>query len=125
MMHKTRHVPVCKWIARVVKLNDYLTEFPMPMGVKAKKLEQEELLEVLENRIPTSWTFQTDKEGFDASSSTLKDFTKTCVYYEECEPKMMKKKSAAHKSHSKREGKRKAKHKVSEKTYHKRGQAPP
>eukprot|EP00957_Ditylum_brightwellii_P124306 9475175-Ditylum_brightwellii.AAC.1 len=54
MMHKPRHIPVCNWISRVVKLNNYLTEFPTPTGVEVKKLEQEELLEVLENKIPTS-----------------------------------------------------------------------
>eukprot|EP00957_Ditylum_brightwellii_P148976 11342655-Ditylum_brightwellii.AAC.1 len=54
MTHKPGHIPVRKWIAMVVKLNNYLMEFPMPTGVDAKKLEQEELLEVLENGIPTS-----------------------------------------------------------------------
>eukprot|EP00957_Ditylum_brightwellii_P040820 3090098-Ditylum_brightwellii.AAC.1 len=28
-----------QWIARAVKLNNYFTEFPMPMGGKARKLE--------------------------------------------------------------------------------------
>eukprot|EP00957_Ditylum_brightwellii_P171317 13041522-Ditylum_brightwellii.AAC.1 len=74
----------------VVKLNNHLAELPMPARVEAKKLEQEELLEVLENKIPTSWNFQIDKEGFDASSSTLKDFTKLCVCYKECEPKLVR-----------------------------------
>eukprot|EP00957_Ditylum_brightwellii_P076355 5803096-Ditylum_brightwellii.AAC.1 len=32
MMHRPRHIPVHKWIASVVKLNNYLTEFPMQMG---------------------------------------------------------------------------------------------
>eukprot|EP00957_Ditylum_brightwellii_P000048 3486-Ditylum_brightwellii.AAC.1 len=39
MVHKPRHIPICKWIARVVKLNNYLTEFPMPAGVDARRLE--------------------------------------------------------------------------------------
>eukprot|EP00957_Ditylum_brightwellii_P181540 13828186-Ditylum_brightwellii.AAC.1 len=102
-MHKTRYVPVCKWIARVVKLNNYLMEFPTPVGVKTKKLEQEELPEVLENIIPTLWTFQMDKEGFNASSSAVKDFTETCVCSKECRPKMIEKTSAACKSYSERE----------------------
>eukprot|EP00957_Ditylum_brightwellii_P177722 13537828-Ditylum_brightwellii.AAC.1 len=45
MMHKPRHVSIYKWIARVIKLNNYLTEFPMLIRVKSKKLKQEELLE--------------------------------------------------------------------------------
>eukprot|EP00957_Ditylum_brightwellii_P095607 7283375-Ditylum_brightwellii.AAC.1 len=32
-------------IARVIKLNNYLMEFPMPTGIVAKKLEDEEILE--------------------------------------------------------------------------------
>eukprot|EP00957_Ditylum_brightwellii_P011220 849320-Ditylum_brightwellii.AAC.1 len=47
------HAPE-EWIARVIKLNNYLTEFPTPAGIEAKKLEDEKILEVLENGIPTS-----------------------------------------------------------------------
>eukprot|EP00957_Ditylum_brightwellii_P158147 12037455-Ditylum_brightwellii.AAC.1 len=75
MMHKPRHVPARKWIARVIKLNNYLTEFLTPTGVKARKMDQDEILEVLENRIPTLWKFQMGNEGFDTSSSTVKEFT--------------------------------------------------
>eukprot|EP00957_Ditylum_brightwellii_P105288 8026230-Ditylum_brightwellii.AAC.1 len=125
MMYKPRHIPIRKWIARVVKLNNYLMEFPIPTGVEAKKLEQEELLEVLENGIPTLWRFQMDKEGFDVSSSTFKEFTKTCVCYKDCKPKVTEKTSAACKSHSERGGKHNAKHKASKKAYHEWGWAPP
>eukprot|EP00957_Ditylum_brightwellii_P028344 2140578-Ditylum_brightwellii.AAC.1 len=59
----------------------------MPTRVVAKKLENEEILEVYDNRILTSWNFQMDKEGFN-----------------ECKPKETKEISAAHKSHSKRNG---------------------
>eukprot|EP00957_Ditylum_brightwellii_P093624 7129818-Ditylum_brightwellii.AAC.1 len=65
MMHKSRHISVNKWIARIVKLNNYLIEFPTLTGIEARKLKMEEILEVLENEIPTSWKFQMDKEGFD------------------------------------------------------------
>eukprot|EP00957_Ditylum_brightwellii_P003531 267502-Ditylum_brightwellii.AAC.1 len=70
-------------------------EFPTLTGVKAKKLEEEELLEVSENIILTSWNFQMDKEGFNTSSSMLKDFTITCVCYKKCKPKTTEKTSAA------------------------------
>eukprot|EP00957_Ditylum_brightwellii_P161320 12283363-Ditylum_brightwellii.AAC.1 len=60
MMHKPRHVSVSKWIARVIKLNNYLTEFSMPPGVESMKMDQGEILEVLENGIPTLWKFQMD-----------------------------------------------------------------
>eukprot|EP00957_Ditylum_brightwellii_P163935 12481080-Ditylum_brightwellii.AAC.1 len=92
-------------------------EFPAPTGIEARKLELEELLEVLENGIPTTWKFQMDKEGFTASSSMLKEFMETCVCYKECKPKASEKTSAACKSHSERGGKHKAKHKASKKAY--------
>eukprot|EP00957_Ditylum_brightwellii_P192586 14662643-Ditylum_brightwellii.AAC.1 len=44
MMHKPRHISVRQWIARVIKLNNYLMEFPKPAGIEAKKLEDEEIL---------------------------------------------------------------------------------
>eukprot|EP00957_Ditylum_brightwellii_P208046 15355630-Ditylum_brightwellii.AAC.1 len=123
MMHKPRHISILKWIARrVVKLNNYLTEFPTPTGVEAKKLEPEELLEILENRIPTTWKFQIDKEGFNASSSMPKAFTETYVCSKECEPNVSEKTSAAYKCHSGREGQCKAKHKASKKAYRDWGQ---
>eukprot|EP00957_Ditylum_brightwellii_P053387 4046333-Ditylum_brightwellii.AAC.1 len=89
---------------RVIKLNNYLTEFPMSAGIAAKKLEDEEILEM-------------DKEDFDTSSSTIKKFTETCVCYEECRPTKSKESSVVHESYSKRGGKRKAKHKASKKAY--------
>eukprot|EP00957_Ditylum_brightwellii_P012800 967549-Ditylum_brightwellii.AAC.1 len=97
-------------------------KFPTPTGVEARKVEQKELLEDLENRIPTLWKFQMNKEGFNASSSMLKDFTKTCICYKECKPNVTDKTNAAHKSHSKRGGKRKAKGKASKNAYHEWGQ---
>ena len=74
MMHKPRHISLHKWIARVLKLNNYLMEFPTLTGIEARKLGTKEILEVLENGIPTSWKFQMDKEGFNVSSSTLKQY---------------------------------------------------
>eukprot|EP00957_Ditylum_brightwellii_P128932 9836546-Ditylum_brightwellii.AAC.1 len=70
-------------------------EFPKSTGAEARKLELEEILEVLKNRIPTTWKFQMDKEEF--------------------KPKASEKTSAAHKSQSKRGGKLKAKCKASKK----------
>eukprot|EP00957_Ditylum_brightwellii_P131220 10008229-Ditylum_brightwellii.AAC.1 len=42
-----------------------------------KKLDQKDLLEVLENGMLTLWKFQMDKKGFNANSITVKEFTKT------------------------------------------------
>eukprot|EP00957_Ditylum_brightwellii_P185702 14138707-Ditylum_brightwellii.AAC.1 len=50
-----------------------------------------------------------DKEGFDTSSGMLKDFIKTCVYYEECEPVIPNTKVAVHESPPERTEKYKTK----------------
>eukprot|EP00957_Ditylum_brightwellii_P126900 9673443-Ditylum_brightwellii.AAC.1 len=84
----------------------------MSPRVVPRKLDSEKLLEVLENRIPTLWKFQMDKEGFDASSSTIKEFTEMCVQYKECESAMQEKLAITHKSPLEMEGKCKAKYKV-------------
>eukprot|EP00957_Ditylum_brightwellii_P117825 8988825-Ditylum_brightwellii.AAC.1 len=63
-----------------------------------------------------------DKEGFNTSFSTLIEFTETCVCYKECKPKASEKICAACKSHSKKGGSCKAKHKASEKAYRYWGQ---
>eukprot|EP00957_Ditylum_brightwellii_P129816 9902120-Ditylum_brightwellii.AAC.1 len=84
---------------------------------------QEEILEVLKNRIPTSWKFQMDKEGFDVGSSTINIFTKKCVHYKKCELAMSEMLIAACKSPSEREDKCKSKCKVEE-SYCNCGQTP-
>eukprot|EP00957_Ditylum_brightwellii_P166206 12652917-Ditylum_brightwellii.AAC.3 len=86
----------------------------MPPKVAPKKLDPEELLEVLKKIIPTLWKFQMDKEGVNASSSTVKEFTKMCVWYKEREPAMLEKLALTCKSPLEREGKPKAKHKAEE-----------
>eukprot|EP00957_Ditylum_brightwellii_P126924 9676032-Ditylum_brightwellii.AAC.1 len=40
IIHKPRHISACKWIVRVIKLNNYLMEFPTPPGVVPRKLDQ-------------------------------------------------------------------------------------
>eukprot|EP00957_Ditylum_brightwellii_P094435 7190879-Ditylum_brightwellii.AAC.1 len=66
-----------------------------------------------------------DKEGFAVSSSTLKEFIVTCVLYKECKLKGSQKTSEVCKSHSKRGGKHKAKHRASKNSYCDWGQDSP
>eukprot|EP00957_Ditylum_brightwellii_P180168 13723963-Ditylum_brightwellii.AAC.1 len=40
----------------------------MPPGVVPRKIDWQEILEVLKNCIPAAWSFQMDKEGFSISS---------------------------------------------------------
>eukprot|EP00957_Ditylum_brightwellii_P209096 15360290-Ditylum_brightwellii.AAC.1 len=78
-------------------------EFPLPPRVVPRKLDQEKLLEVLKNEILTLWKFQMDKEGFDASSITAKEFTEMCVWCKKCEPEMQDKLATTFKSPLERE----------------------
>eukprot|EP00957_Ditylum_brightwellii_P051039 3870068-Ditylum_brightwellii.AAC.1 len=87
----------------------------MPPKVATKKLDQEELLQVLENGILMVWKFQMDKDNFNASSSSIKEFNKICVWYEECGPMMPEKIALTPIRPSEREGKFKAECKPKEK----------
>eukprot|EP00957_Ditylum_brightwellii_P067147 5096561-Ditylum_brightwellii.AAC.1 len=49
MMHKPRHVSAYEWITRIIKLNNYITELSTPAEVEARKMDQEEILDALEN----------------------------------------------------------------------------
>eukprot|EP00957_Ditylum_brightwellii_P091202 6943535-Ditylum_brightwellii.AAC.2 len=118
MTYKPRHISAHKWIARMIKLNSYLLEFPMPPRIEPRKTDQDEILEVLENGIPTLWKFQMDEGGFNASSSTITEFTKMCICKKEWELAIPEMLVAAHKSPFEREGKYKSKFKAEE-SYHK------
>eukprot|EP00957_Ditylum_brightwellii_P126060 9610234-Ditylum_brightwellii.AAC.1 len=54
-------------------------------GVAATKISHEEFLDVLEDRILYQWKLVFKKEGFDSSSSMLKEFLDICVHLEEAE----------------------------------------
>eukprot|EP00957_Ditylum_brightwellii_P097387 7417326-Ditylum_brightwellii.AAC.1 len=92
-----------KWISRMIKLNDYLVHFPVPDGVTVTKIACEEFINVLEDGVLYQWKLDFKKEGFDSSSSTLKEFLDMCVRLEEAElQKPLKKKLArAVKEHDK------------------------
>eukprot|EP00957_Ditylum_brightwellii_P159102 12109121-Ditylum_brightwellii.AAC.1 len=51
----------------------------------ATKIACEEFVDVLEDRVPYQWKLEFKKEGFDLSSSTLKEFLDVCVRLEEAE----------------------------------------
>eukprot|EP00957_Ditylum_brightwellii_P171073 13023618-Ditylum_brightwellii.AAC.1 len=82
-------------ILQMIKLNNYLEFFPVPDGVTATKIPREEFVDALEYRVPYQWKLDFKKEGFDLSSSTLKEFLDLCVRLEEAElQKLLKKRIA-------------------------------
>eukprot|EP00957_Ditylum_brightwellii_P038142 2884106-Ditylum_brightwellii.AAC.1 len=58
----------CKWILEIIKLNNYLVNFLVSEGVTA-----------------TKWKLEFEKEGFNLSSVTFKEFLDTFVHLEEVE----------------------------------------
>eukprot|EP00957_Ditylum_brightwellii_P130593 9961692-Ditylum_brightwellii.AAC.1 len=85
-----------EWISRMIKLNDYLEFFPVLDGVSTTKIAHEEFINVLEDGVLYHWNLEFEKEGFDSSSSTLKDFLGVCIRLEAAELQKPLKKKIAH-----------------------------
>eukprot|EP00957_Ditylum_brightwellii_P057857 4387345-Ditylum_brightwellii.AAC.1 len=64
--------------------------------VTATKISREEFVDVLEDGILYQWKLELVKEGFDLSSSTLKEFLDVCVHLEEAELQKLLRKTTAH-----------------------------
>eukprot|EP00957_Ditylum_brightwellii_P178464 13594297-Ditylum_brightwellii.AAC.1 len=58
----------------MIKLNDYLVNFPVPDSVTATKISHKEFVDILGDGIPYQWKLDFEKEGFDLSSTMLKEF---------------------------------------------------
>eukprot|EP00957_Ditylum_brightwellii_P036638 2775683-Ditylum_brightwellii.AAC.1 len=80
----------------MIKLNDYLVHFPVPIRVEATKISCEEFVDVLEDGILHQWKLEFVKEGFDSSSSTHKEVLDVCVHLEEEELEKLLGKKIAH-----------------------------
>eukprot|EP00957_Ditylum_brightwellii_P068827 5224482-Ditylum_brightwellii.AAC.1 len=74
-----------KWILQMIKLNDNLAHFPVPDRVTATKISHDEFIDVLEDRIPYQWKLEFKKEGFDLSSSMLKEFLEMYICLKKAE----------------------------------------
>eukprot|EP00957_Ditylum_brightwellii_P202418 15330068-Ditylum_brightwellii.AAC.1 len=98
-----------KYISQMIKLNDYLVNFPVPEGVTATNISHEEFIDMLEDGIPFQWILELKKEGFNSSSVMIKEFLDTCICLEEAEMhKLLVKKIARAKKEN--EGDKKGKH---------------
>eukprot|EP00957_Ditylum_brightwellii_P205439 15343908-Ditylum_brightwellii.AAC.1 len=111
----------------MVKLNDYLVQHPVPDRVRATKISCMEFVDVLEDGILYQWKLEFKKEGFNSSSSTLKEFLDLCVHLEEAElQKLLRKKIACAETEHDEDGKRKCqdKPKLHHKRWHGSGKCP-
>eukprot|EP00957_Ditylum_brightwellii_P073031 5549793-Ditylum_brightwellii.AAC.1 len=80
----------------MIKLNDYLVQFPVLDGVTATKISCKQFLDVLEDGIMYQWKLEFKKEGFNLRSSTLKEFLNMYVCLEEAELQTLLRKKIAH-----------------------------
>ena len=86
--------------ARVVEMNNWLTEFPpIRDNQPATKLSDDALLEVLEFGCPNSWQKQMVLQDFDPMEHTVQEFTRFCERIEKTEerPDVRKNKDSNHK----------------------------
>ena len=78
-LKKPREMQVRDYIARVIEINDYLEEFPpTTVNGNATKLPDDELLDLLEFRIPIKWQRQMQVQNFVPTAGTLREFQDFC-----------------------------------------------
>ena len=73
-------------VNRVLELNGYLTEFPTPNNNQANKLEDDEIMDILEFSLPSRWRSTMVLQGFNAAEKTTAEFIKFCERLEMTEP---------------------------------------
>ena len=72
-------MPVRDYIAHVIEINDYLTEFPPTVvGGDSTKLSDDKLLDLLEFGIPIKWQRQMQVHNFEPTAGTLREFQDFC-----------------------------------------------
>eukprot|EP00957_Ditylum_brightwellii_P133884 10209406-Ditylum_brightwellii.AAC.1 len=77
---------VKEWVARVLELNSCLKDFPAHNGNPTQPLNADELLVILEYRVPLSWHREFTMQGFDPVDQGLQKFVESCTRLESCEP---------------------------------------
>eukprot|EP00957_Ditylum_brightwellii_P204936 15341463-Ditylum_brightwellii.AAC.1 len=60
-----KEISVKEWVAKVSELNSYLKDFPAHSRNPTQPLDADELLDILEYRVPTSWCREFTMQGFD------------------------------------------------------------
>ena len=85
-MRKPKGVNMQQFAARISELNSYLTRFPPISSTRlAEEIPPEEIVEILEAGIPSSWKTQMSLTGFDAHEHDAEAFVKKCREFETAE----------------------------------------
>jgi hypothetical protein len=93
-MRKPYDMPMRIYRNRVVELNNYLASFPGSFNAE-QKLEEEEIIDILEFGIPKTWQDQMVLQGFDPTEDgrTSQDLVEFCERLEATEAKNEKPKA--------------------------------
>ncbi len=104
-LRKPYAMSVRDYVARVVEINSYLTEFP-PVNATTPSavLGEAELLDILEFGIPLTWQKTMVLHGFDPSEGTIKQFTEFCERLERTGGEIHEEKIPLKKKFEKRQG---------------------
>ena len=87
-MRKPFDMPMRNYRNRVVELNNYLEHFPGDFD-NDQKLDEEEIIDILEYGVPVKWQDQMVLQGFDPTEDgrTSQDLVEFCERLESTEPK--------------------------------------
>jgi len=85
-LKKPRDMKTRDYVNRVLELNGYLTEFPTPNNNQANKLEDDEIMDILEFSLPGRWRSTMVLQGFNAAEKTTAEFIEFCERLEMTEP---------------------------------------
>ena len=85
-LRKPREMKTRDYVNRVLELNGYLTEFPTSNNNQANKLEDDEIMDILEFSLPSRWRSTMVLQGFNAAEKTTAEFIEFCERLEMTEP---------------------------------------
>eukprot|EP00957_Ditylum_brightwellii_P060965 4628206-Ditylum_brightwellii.AAC.1 len=61
----TKDLTVKEWVAQIQELNRYLKDFPAHSANPTQPVDKDELLDILEFRVPASWCREFTVQGFN------------------------------------------------------------
>jgi hypothetical protein len=86
-LRKPKDKTIREYVARVREINAWFPTYPIINGDvnQAVGLNEDELLDLLENGIPSSWRKEMLKQGFDITEKSIQEFVEFCERLEICE----------------------------------------
>ena len=76
-MRKPREMKMRTYRNRVIELNNYLVMFPSNFN-DAQKIDEEEIVDILEFGTPNKWQYEMVRMGFDSATATSQELVEFC-----------------------------------------------